>query len=144
MADRIVPLKDTAQKTHKTRHLTLHGTFHRHRGHHKHRQHVVRPCCSVRHPCTKNLDHFNLKMGQEVQKTLKTITLAHYFSDDRAADGRKHSANMREIEILKICIFEMRTFLQVKSTFSNDDVSNNMHSWSIHWVFHMIFCKLTL
>ena len=41
-----------------------------------------------------------LKLGQEVPKTLTTGPLARFFNE-RAADGRKHSAKMRELEISK-------------------------------------------
>ena len=63
---------------------------------------MVKPCCSVTHPRTKkNPGPLNLKMGQGVPKTLKTSPSAHFFFDDRAADGRKHCAKMRGLEISK-------------------------------------------
>ena len=40
MADRIVPLEDTAQKHVIHTHVTFHGTLHRHRQHRRHRQHL--------------------------------------------------------------------------------------------------------
>ena len=40
--------------------------------------------------------------------------------------------------------FTMCHFPAVRSTFFNDEVSNDMLFWSIHWVISMIFCKLTL
>ena len=40
-------------------------------------------------------------MGREVPKTFKTSPSAHFFFDNRAADGRKHNAKMRVLEISK-------------------------------------------
>ena len=102
MAESIVPLKDTAQETlHKIRHLTLRRTLHRHRRHHKHRQHVVKPCCSVTHPRTINFGAPQPQNGSRSPKNLENSPLLHYFLDDRSADGGKHSAKMRELEIFK-------------------------------------------
>ena len=89
--------KTQRKNTSLTRHLTLH----RHRRHHRDRQHVLKPCHFVTHPEPKISRPLNLKMGQEVPKTLVLSPLAHFFFDDRAADGRKHSANMRWLEISK-------------------------------------------
>ena len=44
---------------------------------------------------------WNLKMGHGVTKTLISNLQAHYFFNDCAADSRKHSAKMREPNILK-------------------------------------------
>ena len=52
----------------------------------------------------------------------------------RAADGRKHCKNEGARNFEKIRIFTMCHFPQVRSTFFNDDVSNDMHFLSIHWV----------
>ena len=52
-------------------------------------------------PEPKNSSTMNLKVGQEVPKRLISSPLAHFFFFDRAADGRKHRAQMRELEISK-------------------------------------------
>ena len=71
---RIVPLKDTAQKTlHETRHLTHHGTVHRDR------QQVVQPCCSVTHPCTKNFGPPQPQNGPRSPKNLDNEPLGSFF-----------------------------------------------------------------
>ena len=69
--------------------IWLHDTLHKHRGHHKHRQHVVKPCCSVTHPCTKNFRPPDPQNGPRSPKNLEIEPLGSLFF---AADGRKHSA----------------------------------------------------
>ena len=56
----------------------------------------IKPCYFVTHPEPIISSTLNLRFGQEVPKTLISSPLAHFFFDDRAADGRKHSAKMRE------------------------------------------------
>ena len=57
-----------------------------------------------RHSCrTKITSPLSLKMGQEVPKNLISIPGLIFSLDDRSADGRKHTAKMREVEISHCC-----------------------------------------
>ena len=56
-----------------------HGTLHRHRRHHRDRQHVVKPCYFVTHPDPKISSPLNLKMGHGVPKSLISSPLVHFF-----------------------------------------------------------------
>ena len=57
-------------------------------------------CCFVTHPEPQISSTLIRKMGQEVPKTKKKAPCLIFF-DDRVADGRKHSAKMRVLEISK-------------------------------------------
>ena len=81
--------RHSAKTLHNTRHLTLHGTLHRH---HEDRQHVVKPAVLSHIPVQKNSGTLSLKMDREAPETLKERSPRLIFCDDRAADGRKHSA----------------------------------------------------
>ena len=55
----------------------------------------------------------------------------------------ENTAKIREIEILqKNTYFSEVLFSLGEKQRLFQDVSNNMHFWSVHWVFHMIFRML--
>ena len=64
----------------------------------QHRQHVVKPCCSVTRHRSKNFGAPQPQNGQRSPKNLENGLLASFFYDP-STDGRKHSAKMRLIEI---------------------------------------------
>ena len=52
----------------------------------------------------------------------------------------KHTSKIEEAKISKKDAFlAMFTILQVRNKFLKQDVSNNMHLWSIHWVIFLVF-----
>ena len=84
------------------------------------------------HDGMKKLQRWNLRMGQG--KNLISIFLCCFvLFSDRAARGRKHSANIRRPKSMKNMFFAMCTSL-VRSEFFEQDVSNNMLFGSIHCV----------
>ena len=101
---------------------------------------MVKPTVLSHIPIPKISGLLNLKVSQGVPKTLISISLCLFvLFNDRAADGRKHSAKMRARNFEKDAFLQCALFSCARSTFLKNRVSNNMHCWSIQWVFHLIF-----
>ena len=86
-----------------------------------------------------------IELPEPVPKTLISSPLAHFFLPP-VPQMVENSAKMRRLEISKKKknIFAKCTFPWVRNTFLKQEVLNNMHFWSIHCVFHLIFCTLQL
>ena len=141
-SDLETPHRTRQRHSARTRHyhvIWLHGTLHRDRRHHRDRQHVVKPWYFVTHPERK------IRAPWTCPKNPDFEPLGSFFFAARAADGRKQCKNeaARNFEKKKN-IFAKCTFPWVRNTFLKQEVLNNMHFWSIHCVFHLIFCTLQL
>ena len=116
----IVPFRDTTQK-HVIQHIIcLYGTLHRHRRHHRDRQHVVKPCCSVTHPCTKNFGLPQPQNGPRSPKNLENEPLSSFFFFFLTTVPQMVENTLKnelEISKKKKRIFAMCHFPQVRSKF---------------------------
>ena len=108
---------------------------------------MVKPCCFVTHIPNRNFGLPEPQNGPGSHKNLENGAFGFFFGrDDRAADGRKHSAKMRVIEISKkTLVFDVfslgeKQILETRSIKQHAFLVNPLRAFYVfrmltHWCF---------